>query len=105
MSLLTNDPNDPGLRKLGADGQQEKYLVLSDEERAKGFIRPVRNKYIHLKCGVETRMGDTLSETYARDPFFYGGTFCVGCRTHFPLIDSEGKRAFHWSVDNTGVGE
>lgn len=25
-----------------ADGQQEGYIVLADEERAKGFVRPVR---------------------------------------------------------------
>lgn len=35
--------------------------------------------------GVETTMGIALAETYARDPRFYSGTFCVGCRAHFPL--------------------
>lgn len=66
-------------------GQQKGYVVLSEEERQKGFVRPVRNKYIHLSCGVVTRMGQALSETYARDPKFYGGTFCCACRAHFPL--------------------
>jgi len=28
---LTTDPEDPGLRKTKADGQQKVYLVLSDE--------------------------------------------------------------------------
>ncbi|MGZ8286108.1 MAG: hypothetical protein ACXW27_08950 [Allosphingosinicella sp.] len=65
-------------------GQQEGYVVLAEEERAKGFIRPVRRSYRHLKCGTVTTMGQALAETYARDPFFYSGTFCCGCRTHFP---------------------
>lgn len=30
------------------DGQQKGYVVLSDAERAKGFVRPVRCKYIHV---------------------------------------------------------
>jgi hypothetical protein len=30
-----------------ATGQQKGYVVLSEEERAKGFVRPVRRSYIH----------------------------------------------------------
>jgi hypothetical protein len=30
-----------------ATGMHKGYLVLSDEERAKGFVRPVRRNYIH----------------------------------------------------------
>ncbi len=37
---LTDDPNHPDLGKRGPDGQNEAYLVLSEEERAQGFIRP-----------------------------------------------------------------
>lgn len=102
---LTNDPQDPDLHKTGPDGQNLKYLVLSDEERAKGFVRPVRTTYIHLKCGSLTTMGLALSETYARDPKFYGATFCCSCRNYFPLLDQDGKRAFVWDKDRTGVGE
>lgn len=101
---LTTDPDDPALGQIRPDGQQEKYLVLSDEERAKGFIRPVRTKYRHLLCGAVTTMGLALSETYARDPKFYGGTFCCNCGKHFPLLE-DGKRAFVWDVDGEGVGE
>jgi hypothetical protein len=39
-----------------ADGQQLGYVVLSDAERAKGFVRPVRNEYVHVGraiCGNE----------------------------------------------------
>jgi len=82
---ITSDRSDPGLSNIGADGMQETYLVLSEEERAKGFVRPVRSKYKHLKCGGVTTMGTALAETYARDPHFYDGTFCAICRDHFPV--------------------
>lgn len=66
-------------------GQQKGYIVLSEEERAKGFVRPYRDTYLHKTCGTTTKMGRSIAETYARDPKFYGGTFCANCRTHFPL--------------------
>lgn len=81
----TDDRNNPGLRNVGPDGMQETYLVLSDEERAKGFVRPVRLSYQHLKCGAVTTMGRAIAETYARQPDFYGGTFCATCSAHFPV--------------------
>jgi hypothetical protein len=84
----TDDPNDPGLKKIDDQGMQEKYLVLSEEERAKGFVRPLRYAYQHEKCGTITIMGQALAETYARDPHFYGGTFCAGCRVHYPVGES-----------------
>jgi hypothetical protein len=68
-----------------ATGQQKAYVVLSAEERAKGFVRPVRQTYTHKTCGTETHMGLALAETYSRDPTFYSGTFCCACRAHFPL--------------------
>lgn len=101
---LTTDPNDPDLGVPDADGQNKKYLILSAEERAKGFVRPVRRKYKHLKCGTVTKMGLALCETYARDPAFYGGTFCSFCGSHFPLMDADGKWAFVWDEDGEGVG-
>lgn len=147
---LTTDPNDPGIRIALANGQQSTYLVLSDEERAKGFVRPVRRFYNHVGCrpkgptrplseeeqkeyakygyvcfepygadrepltgrywtaaqlasgcGTVTTMGQALSETYARNPAFYSGTFCCGCGKHFPVgIDGE----FAWADDDTPVG-
>ena len=67
--------------------QQKKYLVLSEEELAKGFIRPVRRTYVHDKCGVATTMNQTIAETYARKPKFYGSTYCVGCQMHLPVSE------------------
>lgn len=66
-------------------GMQRGYVVLSEEERAKGFVRPYRDSYVHKVCGTPTKMARSIAETYARDPFFYSGTFCAGCRQHFPL--------------------
>ena len=83
------------------DGQQKGYVILCDDERAKGFVRPVRQKYRHMKCGTVTTMGLKLSETYARDPSFYSGTFCCGCSAHFP-VGEDGE--FVWDQDGTKVG-
>jgi hypothetical protein len=82
-------------------GMQKGYVVLSKEERAKGFVRPVRDKYVHIFCGTETTMGDSLAETYARDPYFYSGTFCAHCRKHFP-VGPDGE--FFWSGTQEKVG-
>ena len=100
---LTIDRDDPRLpHKHGPDTepvpQQEVYLVLSDEERAKGFVRPYRDTYKHATCGKTTTMGRPIAETYARDPKFYGGTYCVHCQMHRPLSE------FVWEPDGSPVG-
>jgi hypothetical protein len=150
---LTTDPNDPLLSHGVDEGpveQAERYLILSEEEREKGFIRPLRRSYIHvgppgpkyhlrdldteqrerygpevyvkyevypegegalgkfwtqkqldkvgIGCGVETHMGLALCETYARQPSFYGATYCVGCRMHLPVNE------FVWAEDGQVVG-
>ncbi len=99
---LTSDPNDPRLTH-GADdqpvGQAEVYLVLSEEERAKGFVRPVRRSYWHATCGKITTMGRALAETYARQPNFYSHTYCAHCGMHRP-VGPGGE--FYWcDNDNT----
>jgi len=82
-------------------GMQQDYVVLAEEERTKGFVRPVRRTYTHLACGTDTTMAQTIAESYARDPFFYDGTFCCHCRAHYP-IGPEGK--FVWKGTNEKVG-
>lgn len=79
-------------------GQHKAYIVLCEEERKKGFVRPYRDRYKHKKCGTVTTMGRALSETYARDPGFYGSTFCCGCNAHF-LVEQ-----FVWTADGQQVG-
>lgn len=86
QTLTDGRPVTPDHREIeSATGMQKAYVVLSPEERSKGFVRPVRRSYLHKPCGKVTYMGLALAETYARDPSFYSGTFCIGCRTHFPL--------------------
>lgn len=146
-------PEDGSHTQLKSNGQQVGYVVLTEEERKKGFVRPVRQNYIHrgirpkyptreltsdekqqyaeygyvLKeeypnsspekiknpsaigrywtkeqlnsgCGVVTYMRLALAETYARDPKFYTGTFCVGCGKHLPLEE------FVWDGTDEIVG-
>ena len=90
-TLTDGSPVTPDHREIDpATGQQKGYVVLSEDERAQGFVRPVRRSYVHEKCGAVTTMGQALAETYARDPKFYSGTFCAGCRNHFP-VGSDGE--------------
>lgn len=92
MSGLVTDPADHrlthGVNETEVD-QAPVYLVLPDDERSKGFVRPVRRGYVHATelggCGTFTTMGQALAETYARDPSFYGATYCVGCKKHRPV--------------------
>lgn len=74
---------------------------VREEERAKGFIRPVRKSYVHLSCGGMTTMGLALAETYAREPGFYSGTYCAVCCTHFPVGEAG---EFVWAGTDQKVG-
>jgi hypothetical protein len=99
----TSDPSDPRLTHGVDDAPQpqaDAYLVLSDEERAAGYVRPVRTSYVHTVCGSATRMSQDIAETYARDPHFYGSTYCTTCRMHRP-VGADGE--FEWE-DGTKVG-
>jgi hypothetical protein len=96
----TDDPNDPRLTR-GADTEPQPmasaYLVLSEEERAKGFVRPVRTKYRH-SCGAVTVMAWAIAETYARNPTFYSATYCTRCCMHRPVEE------FVWDGTTEQVG-
>ena len=125
--LTDGNPVTPDHREIDpATGQQKGYVVLTPEERAKGFVRPVRRTYTHIGylllmmndehagyshfgivqeweqriggCGTDTTMALSIAETYARDPGFYSGTFCVHCREHRPLNE------FVWKGTNEQVG-
>ena len=103
-ATLSGKPVPPGAEEGApgpidpATGQHTDYYVLPQEERRKGFLRPYRDSYRHKACGTVTSMGRDLSETYARDPKYYGATFCCGCRTHFPVSE------FTWTADGKVVG-
>jgi hypothetical protein len=152
---LTTDPTDPRLGHGSNEKevpQNEAYLILSDEERAKGLVRPIRLSYIHVGaagptyplrdlteeevnsygdryakfeeypeeepglgrfwkqseldnigkgCGAVTSMNHAIAETYARNPSFYGATYCVNCMKHLPV----GKLGeFVWDGTDERVG-
>jgi hypothetical protein len=85
IMTLTTNPGHPDLqRKIDESpvSQRDTYLVLSDEEIAKGFIKPVRRSYTHKTCGTVTTCAKKLAETLAADPSFYRGAYCVSCRKH-----------------------
>ena len=158
-SGLTTDRNDERLKTgAKAEGQNEVYLVMTEEERSKGYVRPVRDSYIHVGalidfdfeivrlspediehfkefnyvykavnldkesslrgryltekdfktldrktkrvggCGVVTKMGYAIAQTYAKNPKYYGATFCVGCNKHLPVNE------FFWDKTEEEVG-
>ena len=79
-------------------GQQKGYIVLAEEERKRGLVRPFRNSYVHAACGGLTKINSAIAETYARDPKFYSATFCCKCRDHFPVGE------FTWDGTKEEVG-
>ncbi len=95
----TSDASGPAPAPVNPKtGQHASYWILTKEERAKGFVRPVRLTYKHETCGTVTTMSRAIAETYARDPGFYGSTFCVKCRAHFPVAE------FTWRDSDEKVG-
>lgn len=101
---LTSDRDDPGLKKVDEKGMQESYLVLSEEERNKGFVRPLRMSYVHLDCGTVTSMALAIAQTYAKNPAFYGGTYCAGCCAHFP-VGPDGQFVWERPRKDTPLGQ
>ena len=117
---ITEDHQDPRLAQTDPEtGLQKAYVVLSEEERAKGFVRPLRKSYVHRYmldgspvpvvltmedslnsggCGALTTMATAIAETYAANPKYYSATYCVGCRTNLPVTE------FHWDGSSERVG-
>ena len=99
-----NEPTEAGSvptnEKLG-DGQYKDHWILSQEDRDKGFVRPVRSSYRHETCNCVTSMPIKIAETYAADPTFYGSTFCGYCGGYFPVgLNGE----FVWTGTTEKVG-
>ena len=47
-TMTDGSPVTADHRELKENGQQKGYVVLSEEERAKGYCRPVRRSYTHV---------------------------------------------------------
>ena len=105
-TVTKNKPSNPITSSVPTnekkeDGQFKDHWVICEEDRKKGHIRPVREVYIHEKCGTETRMPLACAETYAKNPNYYGSTFCCACKDYFP-VGANGE--FIWTDDKTKVG-
>ena len=97
-TMLDGSPVTVGHREIDSSGMQLDYVVLSEAEREKGYVRPVRAAYVHEVCAAVTTMAVPIAETYARDPKFYGETFCAQCLEHFPVAQ------FKWCGTDERVG-
>lgn len=88
---MTDDPPpedfDYGERR--DDGQFENHPTIDEGE----FEQEVRERYIHEACGGETVMKRHIAESVARDPEYYGSTFCSKCGDYYPVEE------FHWKED------
>lgn len=90
-----------GYAKLGGTSEHKnkfgyvKYEEYPESEALAG--RFWTTKLLASGCNGSTKMGRALSETYARDPKFYGATYCCNCGKHFPVEE------FVWN-DGQGVG-
>lgn len=88
-------------------------LTPDEQERYRGldYVRrevypgdsPISGRYWTQKqlesgCGKVTTMSREIAETYARDPKFYGATFCVHCGRHLRVDE------FTWWPDGSRVG-
>lgn len=98
ITLTDGSPVTSDHREILPNGQQKGYVVLSEEERGKGWVRPYRDSYIHKSCGALTTMSRPIAETFAKNPKFYSGTFCCKCKRHFHLED------FVWDGTDEIVG-
>ena len=96
MSIVT-DPADPRIKRGPADEkpvpQNEVYLAMSEDDLAKGYLKPYRRSYKHGVCGQVTSMPEQCARTYAANPWFYSGTYCYACQKHRPLGE------FTWMPD------
>jgi hypothetical protein len=66
-TLVDGSPVTPEHLEINpSTGQQKDYVVLSQEERAKGFIRPVRRSYIHRGKQPPSNLRDLTDEEKER---------------------------------------
>ncbi len=82
---LTTDPHDPKLKEgqKNPTGQHSVYLVLSEEERAKGFVRPYRDAYVHVGQKIKRHDG---TDPNHRKGNLYGRLIKIG-ESDYPAND------------------
>ena len=72
-TLTDGSPVTPDHREIDPrTGQQKAYVVLSEDERAKGFARPVRRSYRHVGPPAPSGLRDLTADEHERyDQFGY----------------------------------
>ena len=95
---LTPEENE---RYAGLDYVKFEEYPPEKAPRTGRFLRQSDLNRFGAGCGATTWMGLALAETYARDPYFYSGTFCSHCRKHFP-VGEHGE--FVWLDTDERVG-
>lgn len=80
-------------------GQHTEYWILSDEERAKGFVRPVRRSYLHVGIRPKYPLRELTEEEHERYDKF-------GYLFYEKYPDGEGCLGRFWSekMMNSGCG-
>lgn len=104
MSELVTDPKDPRLGH-GTDPaptkQNAAYLILSEEERAKGFVRPVRRSYAHVGRQPRFPLRDLTEEEKERHTGCGYVKFEEYPESESPLV---GRFWTQKDIDNRGCG-
>lgn len=108
-------PEDGSHRELKANGQQRDYVVLSAEERAKGYVKPVRRSYIHRGPDrLPDNLRDLTPEEHARydqygyvkyQPYGENGAGLLGRYWTQPEIDRAGKRCGAVTTTSQAIAE
>lgn len=102
---LTTDPTDPRLTHYTgpeAPGPQaEVYLVLSDEEIAKGYTRPYRDTYRHV--GPAGPQHPTRPLTDEEKQIYFAACY-VAFETYPPGAGSTGRFWTQAQLDHIGKG-
>jgi len=79
------------------NGQYENYPTIDEGE----FEQAPRKWYIHVDgCGEETGMSEELVKSVARNPEYYGKTYCAGCEEHVPVSEVEWQDGSDWVVSD-----
>jgi hypothetical protein len=98
---LTTDRESPCLKETLDNGQQACYLVLSEEERAKGFVRPVRQTYRHVgPAGPRYPLRDLTESEQAQ----YGDYGYVQFEKYLSNEAAEGRFWTQSQLDAIGKG-
>jgi len=67
ITLADGSPVTPGYTEINPlTGQQQGYMVLSEKERSKGFVRPYRASYTHVGARPPANLRDLTPEEKER---------------------------------------